>query len=58
MMEYNEIIEIIAKTENITPREVDSEIRSAIKVKGLDIQPSLFINICAEIVKDDISSIV
>lgn len=55
-MRYEKLLEIIAQENNTTPKEVDKEIREAIKSAGLDMPPELFIALNAAKVKDDINN--
>lgn len=53
-MEYEKLLEIIAQEHNTTPKEVDKEIKLAIKSAGLDMPPEMFIALNAAKVKNDI----
>jgi len=52
-MGYRKLLKAVAKQENTTPKEVDREIRAAIKAAGLDMHPATFIAMCAAKVKKD-----
>lgn len=54
-MKYKEMLKMVARQENTTPKKVDKEIRKAIKLAGIDINPEAFIKMCAMKIKDDIS---
>ena len=54
-MNYNELLQTVADEYNTTPKEVESEMKNAIKAAGYNISPQLFISLCAAKLKDDIS---
>jgi len=51
-MSYKSLIKRVASEHNTTPKEVDREIRNAIKEAGLDMEPAAFIAMCTEKVKE------
>lgn len=42
-MQYQRLLEQVAKENNTTPKEVENEMRKAVQAAGLDIDPSVFI---------------
>lgn len=56
-MNYKKILEKVAKQHNTKIEAVDLEIRNAIKAAGLDIEPSIFITLVTEKVKNEINNI-
>ncbi|MBE6719181.1 MAG: hypothetical protein E7571_00815 [Ruminococcaceae bacterium] len=46
-MSYKKLLKMVAAEYNTTPKEVDSEIRAAIKAAGYDMEPELFIALAA-----------
>lgn len=53
-MSYQKLLEQVAREHNITPEEVDSEMRTALKMAGYDIEPSMFITLAAAKIKETI----
>ena len=51
-MNYNKILRQIADRENISVKEVENEMRIAIKMAGLDCSPKEFIETTARLVKE------
>ncbi len=54
MMGYQRLLEKIAKENNTTPKEVEKEMREALKAAGYDIEPAVFIALAASKVKKTI----
>lgn len=54
-MNYNKLLEEIAKKYNTTAENVDKEIRHAIKFSGSDEQPEVFISRLVEKTKKQLS---
>ncbi len=54
-MNYKRMLQLVAKEYNTTPEDVEKEIKNAIKIAGYDIEPQLFIALCAINAMDDIS---
>lgn len=55
-MTYKEILNQLAKEDNTTPDKVENEMKNALKLAGLDIEPNVFIALAkTKIVKDYIS---
>ncbi len=52
-MDYQKIIEIVAKKHNTTPKEVDEEIRRAIDISGYKMSPLIFIKLISTKIKTD-----
>lgn len=52
-MKYEKIIREIAKKHNTTKKEVDSQIRFALKNSGIDLSPEIVIEIAAQKIKKD-----
>lgn len=44
-MNYQKLLEQVAKEHNTTLQEVDSEIRTALQMAGYDIEPDVFITL-------------
>ena len=42
-MSYQKLLEQVARENNTTPQEVDSEMRTALQMAGYDIEPAMFI---------------
>ena len=42
-MSYQKLLKQVAKEYNTTPKEIDSEMRTALQMAGYDIEPSMFI---------------
>lgn len=53
-MSYQKLLEQIAKEHNTTPEEVNSEMRTALKMAGYDIEPAMFIALATTKVKKTI----
>ena len=53
-MSYKKLLKTVAKEYNTTPKEVEKEIKNAMKMAGYDIEPQLFIALCAKQAIDDI----
>lgn len=43
LMSYQKLLEQVARENNTTPQEVDSEMRTALQMAGYDIEPAMFI---------------
>lgn len=54
-MNYKRMLQLVAKEYHTTPEDVEKEIKNAIKIAGYDIEPQLFIALCAIKAMDDIS---
>ena len=54
-MNYEKLLQLVAEEYNTTPKEVEKEIKNAIKIAGYDMEPGLFIALCAKKAMDDIS---
>lgn len=54
-MSYKSLIKKVAKEHNTTSKEVDYEIREAIKAAGLDMSPEEFIAMGVARVKEEMS---
>ena len=50
-MKYKKIIAQLAKTHNTSKKEIDLQIRAALKNSGINIPPELVVEIAAEQVK-------
>lgn len=55
-MNYQMMLQLVAKEHNTTPSEVEKEIKEAIKAAGLDISPQLFISLCAAKVRSEMNA--
>lgn len=55
IVSYEKLLQKVAKEHSTTPEEVDKEMRSALKMAGLDIDPALFIAMSAAKVKKTIN---
>lgn len=53
-MRYQRLLERVAKEYNITPEEVEKEMRETLKAAGYDIEPAVFIALAASKVKKTI----
>ena len=53
-MRYQRLLEQVAKENNITPEEVENEMRKALQIAGYDIEPAVFIALAARKVKKTI----
>ena len=53
-MRYQRLLERVAKEYNITPEEVEKEMRETLKAAGYDIEPVVFIALAASKVKKTI----
>lgn len=54
MMNYQEILEQIAKNHNTTSEEIEREMHEALHIAGYDIEPEIFIAIASAKVKKTI----
>lgn len=43
MMNYQSILELLAKKHNTTSEEIEKEMREALHLAGYDIEPAMFI---------------
>ena len=55
-MNYRKIIKNIAKNHSVSKKEVDLQIRTALKDSGINVSPEVIIEIIAEDVKKTIYS--
>lgn len=53
-MKYEEIIAQIAKKHNISKKEVDLEIKTALVNSGIYLSPEVFIELATELIKKTI----
>ncbi len=53
-MDYNTLLETVAKEYKTTPQEVEKEMKNAINAAGYDLPPQLFIALCTAKAMDDI----
>lgn len=53
-MQYQRLLEQVAKENNTTPEEVEKEMRKALQIAGYDIEPAIFIALAASKVKKTI----
>ncbi len=53
-MHYKKLINEIAAKHGVTPKEVDTEIRRAIKLSGYDMKPEVFISMLIQKVKQEL----
>ena len=54
-MDYKTLLQTVADEYKTTPKEVEDEIKNAIKAAGYNITPQLFISLCTAKAIDDIS---
>ena len=54
-MSYKKLLKVVAAEHNTTPKEVDREMRAAIKAAGYDMEPELFIALVAAKVNGEIN---
>lgn len=52
-MNYQQLLKKVAKEFHTTPKEVEIEIRKAIRAAGYDISPEAFISLCVAKVRQD-----
>ena len=52
-MTYKKIIKEIAKNNNTSKKEVETQMRSALKASGINISPELVIELIASKIKKD-----
>lgn len=52
-MSYKKLLNKIAKENGTTAKDVDNEMRMALKMAGLDIEPAAFISLVSTKVKND-----
>ncbi|MBO4733163.1 MAG: hypothetical protein J5662_01670 [Clostridia bacterium] len=52
-MKYKRIIREIAKKHNVSEKEVDSQIRFALKSSGINLSPEIVIKIATQKIKKD-----
>ena len=53
-MEYKKIIAQIAKRHGVSSKQVDSELKTALEMSGINVTPDIFIQIAAERIKKTI----
>lgn len=52
-MKYKKIVKLIAQQHNVSTKEVDSQMRSALKESGINISPEAFIRIAVKQLEKD-----
>lgn len=53
-MQYQRLLEQVAKENNTTPEKVEKEMRKALQIAGYDIEPAIFIALATSKVKKTI----
>lgn len=53
-MQYQRLLELVAKENNTTPEKVEKEMRKALRMAGYDIEPAIFIALAASKAKKTI----
>lgn len=53
-MQYQRLLELVAKENNTTPEKVEKEMRKALQMAGYDIEPAIFIALAASKAKKTI----
>jgi hypothetical protein len=54
-MSYQKLLKQVAKEHNTTPKEVENEIKNAIRCVGYDIEPVEFIALISSKVKSELN---